>query len=389
VGGFTWSASGLPPGLGVNDSTIVGTPTTAGDFAVTVTATDDDGRTGTKTLGLKVHPSLVATPISEVTAAGRVTGSLAGTQAAGDGLVETITEVSSGGKPRDRYDLVDHTWTVPVPVGSVTLKVVGSWIDAGDRDTGATVEWSDGTTWTLLGTLTDDPTTLTSNPFVPGVTEILVRVTDNDRTSGQNSNDSVAIDLIELTGDGVVPPPAITTTSLPTAVVGSAYSAELSASGGTTPYTWAVTEGSSLPNGLTLGTSGTISGTPIATGGFTFFVTVTDFDGATASKELSISVVTSQAMTATIVTSTTGGRDKYGVATVTVTDGSGAAVAGASVTISWTGDFSGDQDQTLSTGSDGTVTFTTTTTQRRPSFSACVVSVTRVSYTYLPGGEAC
>ncbi|MGA8087139.1 MAG: putative Ig domain-containing protein [Terracidiphilus sp.] len=56
----------------------------------------------------------------------------------------------------------------------------------------------------------------------------------------------------------------ITTTSLPNGQVGSAYSATLAASGGTSPYMWTLTSGS-LPTGLSLNASaGTITGTPTA-----------------------------------------------------------------------------------------------------------------------------
>jgi hypothetical protein len=55
-----------------------------------------------------------------------------------------------------------------------------------------------------------------------------------------------------------------TTTSLPNGQVGTAYSATLAATGGTTPYTWSLTSGN-LPAGLLLTpATGTISGTPTA-----------------------------------------------------------------------------------------------------------------------------
>src|SRR5258708_32148141 len=47
------------------------------------------------------------------------------------------------------------------------------------------------------------------------------------------------------------------------------------ASGGSLPFTWAVTSGA-LPGGLTLAADGTLSGTPTAEGPFAFTVTATD-----------------------------------------------------------------------------------------------------------------
>jgi len=79
----------------------------------------------------------------------------------------------------------------------------------------------------------------------------------------------------------------ITTSSLPNATVGTAYSQTLAAAGGSGAVTWARTAGN-LPTGLTLNAAGTISGTPTATGTFTFTVSATN--SVSAARELTIIV---------------------------------------------------------------------------------------------------
>ena len=83
----------------------------------------------------------------------------------------------------------------------------------------------------------------------------------------------------------------ITTTQLPAAKVGAAYSASVAASGGVPPYRWKITQGS-FPAGLTLSRSGSISGTPTAKGTSSFHVRVSDAakPADTKSKALSITV---------------------------------------------------------------------------------------------------
>jgi hypothetical protein len=59
------------------------------------------------------------------------------------------------------------------------------------------------------------------------------------------------------------PPISITVSSLPNGQVGHPYTATLTASGGKAPLSWTITSGA-LPAGLTLASSGAISGTPTA-----------------------------------------------------------------------------------------------------------------------------
>jgi hypothetical protein len=69
---------------------------------------------------------------------------------------------------------------------------------------------------------------------------------------------------------------SLTTTALPAATVNTAYSATVTAAGGVAPYTFTLAGGTSLPAGLTLASSGAISGTPTKTGSTSFSVQVTD-----------------------------------------------------------------------------------------------------------------
>ncbi len=67
----------------------------------------------------------------------------------------------------------------------------------------------------------------------------------------------------------------ITTSSLPEATTNESYSQTFTAVNGTTPLSWAVTSGA-LPAGLTLSSTGVLSGTPTTAGTSTFTLTVTD-----------------------------------------------------------------------------------------------------------------
>jgi hypothetical protein len=83
---------------------------------------------------------------------------------------------------------------------------------------------------------------------------------------------------------------SVSTISLPGATTGMAYNQTLAVTGGRSPYTWSVISGA-LPTGLSLSSSGVISGTPTATvGTSSFTVQVVDANSNIATASLSIAV---------------------------------------------------------------------------------------------------
>ncbi|QOC26749.1 putative Ig domain-containing protein [Microbacterium hominis] len=90
----------------------------------------------------------------------------------------------------------------------------------------------------------------------------------------------VAIDpVVYVDGFTYIAPPVITTQSLPNGVVGTAYSATVTATS-SVPVTYSVASGS-LPPGLTLDpATGVVAGTPTTDGVFTFAVTATNAIGS-------------------------------------------------------------------------------------------------------------
>ena len=72
---------------------------------------------------------------------------------------------------------------------------------------------------------------------------------------------------------------------------GTAYTANLTAEGGSSPYTWSIPTPSLLPTGLTLNsTTGRISGTPRVTGNLSFSYKVTDACSNNATKNCTIAI---------------------------------------------------------------------------------------------------
>jgi hypothetical protein len=84
-------------------------------------------------------------------------------------------------------------------------------------------------------------------------------------------------------------------TTLTNGRVNNAYNVDLYATGGTTPYRWSVSFGSSLPPGLTLTSSnnlGQLRGTPTAAGTYSFSVKLVDVNDNSVTKTFNLTVNT-------------------------------------------------------------------------------------------------
>lgn len=124
-------------------------------------------------------------------------------------------------------------------------------------------------TWAIVGGslptgLSLSGATISGTPTTSGTFSFTVRATDGS-SPAQTATRTLSI---------VISPMSITTSSVPTATNGTAYTTTLVAANGVSPLTWAV---DTLPSGLALNSStGVISGTPTGANTTHFTVTVTD-----------------------------------------------------------------------------------------------------------------
>src|SRR5690349_24907997 len=146
-----------------------------------------------------------------------------------------------------------------------------------------------------------------------------------------NSAGSVTSSAAILTVNASIPPLQVTSSQLPGGTIGSAYSATLGASGGTSPYSWSVSSGT-LPTGLSLSSSGAISGTPTVAGAFPFTVAVKDAAGGSASASLSINVVTAAPPTVSI-SNPANGATVSGTTTVSGVASDGLAITSVQLSV--------------------------------------------------------
>jgi large repetitive protein len=111
---------------------------------------------------------------------------------------------------------------------------------------------------------------ISGTPTTAGTASFTVRATDVSDASNLGDR-SLTLSIAPAPLPAVV----VTTTTLATGTVGKAYSATLQATGGTGSYIWSISAGT-LPPGLSLSTTGIISGKPTAAGTTAFTVRAKD-----------------------------------------------------------------------------------------------------------------
>ncbi|MCK5127968.1 MAG: hypothetical protein KAR42_17045 [candidate division Zixibacteria bacterium] len=108
--------------------------------------------------------------------------------------------------------------------------------------------------------------------------------------SQANGSDCGWIDMITFPPIQITIPVEITTTSLPDWTANYAYSQQLTATGGNESYSWSDPNNDLNGSGLSLSSSGLISGTPTSSGGISFTAYVVDTESNSDEKLLSFTV---------------------------------------------------------------------------------------------------
>ncbi len=226
---FAVTTGGLPTGLLLTSAGgLSGTPTTAGTYGFTITATDAFGSTGAKLNSVTVvAPAIILSPS---TLPGGTTG-----------VPYSQSVTASGGTTPYNFAVTAGS----LPIG---LALTGSGV-------------------------------LSGTPTVAGTYGFTITATDAFGSTGAQAYSVVVV------APTIVLAPAV----LPAGQAGSAYSQTLTASGGIGPYSFAVSAGT-LPTGLILAANGTLSGIPTAAGAPTFTITATDSKGVIGSRSYALTI---------------------------------------------------------------------------------------------------
>jgi mono/diheme cytochrome c family protein len=307
---YTWarSAGTLPTGLTLSTSGVIsGTPSATGTFSFTARVTDSASPTVSVTRALSITVAAATTSSGSTVYNNRCaschrlgTYDTSGTapNLLGDG--SRIDSYYTAGRSGHRsITLTASEITAlkafinnPTPTSTAlaisTASLASATVGTAYSQTLAASGGRTPYTWSRYsGTLPTGLTISTSGlisgtPSATGTFSFTVRVRDSASTQAS------ATKALTITVNPNVPPLVVSTSTLPSGTVGTAYSQSLSASGGLSPYTWSYS--GSLPAGIVVTSAGLVTGTPSAAGSYSFNVLVTDSRASTAIQALTVAV---------------------------------------------------------------------------------------------------
>lgn len=263
---YNWSLTAgsgpLPPGLGFNSAGLIdGTPTTEGTYIFTAEVTDAQLATSQKDLAITV--TRVSANFDSSFQSQEVPTKLDPSQ----GFVAVIRLLNSGSQIWNTNGLYlrSQNPTDNAVWGGNLVPIFGNSIAPGEQMEARFIAFA---------------------PRTSGVYDFQWQLYQD----GQGWFGQTTANVQITVGDGVAPL-AITNAASAEAVQGQAFTLPLAATGGTSPYTWAVT-GGGLPPGLALNpASGLLAGTATASGAATVTVTVSDAQSRKADKVIIITVL--------------------------------------------------------------------------------------------------
>ncbi|MCF1432628.1 hemagglutinin [Agrobacterium vitis] len=402
----------LPVGMSLNTSTgaISGTPTTAANTSFTITATDANSATGSASYSLAVAADIPGAPTIGTASAGDSQATVSFTAPASDGgasITSYTVTASPGGatgtgsaSPITVTGLTNgtaYTFTVTATnsAGTGTASTASNSVTPGAS---LQAPIANAVSDTVSANSSNNPITLNmtggaassvaiATPASHGTASASGTSITYTPTAGYSGSDSFTYTATNAAGTSspatvtiTVTAPAFTLSpasgTLTAATVGTAYTETVTASGGTSPYTYAVTSGT-LPAGMSLNTStGAISGTPMTAANTSFTITATDANSATGSASYSLAVAADVPGAPTIGTASAGDSQATVSFTAPASDG-GASITSYTVTASPGGaTASGSASPITVTGlTNGTAyTFTVTATNSAGTGTASVAS---------------
>jgi hypothetical protein len=309
---FSISSGALPPGLTLTGGgSLNGTPTTAGSFSFTVSATGIGAAIGTKTYALSVHLGLGSQTPAPGTAGTAYSQKLAGDPGGAAPFTFTLT---SGSLPPGLSLSGDTVSGTPTKAGTYTFNVSVSDANhsTGDGVVTVNVAWPTlnvapasldkavkqvpyNVALTTTGGVTPYTYTLLTGTLPAGLTLSPGGVISGT-PSGPAGDFTITVGVQDANGAPatatfvihyLAPDILVNPVKVPPGVVGTKFRQRLLASGGHGPYTFEVKSGK-LPSGVTLGEHGLLIGTPTKAGTYRFVVKVTDKDGAFTTQSFTI-----------------------------------------------------------------------------------------------------